>query len=453
MQPDQLAAPTGAELLAWERMVQDVAIYGPISLTTSLRRRCALIVADTLGVITAGARTPEVHALVARRGQPLFELPHGGTTIIGHPATATDPVSAAFVNATSGTFLELDEGIRPTGHPSIQVAPAALAVAEATGAHGDRFLRAFAAGYEVVARLFQAYEVTYPLHPHGNLGAVGAAVSAALLAGTDPLRAARIAATSPLLSLWDACHEGATARNSYTGHAAALGVRSIQLDRAGFTGSSATLETAFGRVAGRPRDLEALCVDPSQPLAHHKENYLKVYSACALVHGGLEGAMQLGPIDVDRIGSIRVATVRNNHKVLQQPRPNDLSARFSLPYAVAHGLMRGTTGLDFAYHTDVAELARRVEITFPEVLESSWPRHAPTVVSVEVDGALREVRVDDPLGHYSRPLTDADVRSKFASLVAHPAADRVFDAVLGLADDAPVAAVLQAFDQRMPGSM
>lgn len=444
-------APTRTDgPLPWEGMVRDIARHGPPALTLHEARRCALLLADTLGVIAAGARSPEVSALVRRSGEPLMELPTGRATIIGHPDVTTDPVSAAFVNATSGTFLELDEGVRPTGHPAIQVAPAALAVAESTNSNGLELLRAFAAGYEVVARLFQAYELPYPLHPHGNLGAIGAAVAAALLAGTDPLRAAQVAATSPLLSMWDACHEGATARNSYTGYAASLGVRSIQLDRAGFVGSSSAIDTAFGSFVGRPRQPDALRVDPGRPLLHLTDNYLKVYSACALVHGGLEAAMRLGPIAPSRIGAIRIETVRNNRKVVQQPRANDLSARFSLPYAVAYGLIRGRTGLSFSFEAAIAELARRAEITFPDDLEACWPDHAPTVVHVEVDGQSRTVRVDDPLGHYSQPLSDADIRAKFDTLVEVPDATGAFDRVLELAEGGSVAVALEALAGRAP---
>jgi len=60
----------------------------------------------------------------------------------------------------------------------------------------------------------------YPVHSHGHLGAVGAAVAVARLDGEDPLAVASIAAGTPLLTSWQPCYEGATVRNTFIGYAA-----------------------------------------------------------------------------------------------------------------------------------------------------------------------------------------------------------------------------------------
>ncbi len=88
-------------------------------------------VADTLGVIFAEGERPEIEALV-RSNDPLFPALSGGAAQILVPGLpGADPTAAAFVNATAGTFLELDEEYRPTGHPAMHVVPAALAAAQA----------------------------------------------------------------------------------------------------------------------------------------------------------------------------------------------------------------------------------------------------------------------------------------------------------------------------------
>lgn len=115
------------------------------------------VLADTLGVIFGGGKRPEIEALVRGNG-PLFPAPAGGTAqllVSGMPGT--DPTAAAFVNATAGTFLELDEGFRPTGHPSVHVVPATLAAAQALHTTGREFLTAVLSGYEATARLFEGF--------------------------------------------------------------------------------------------------------------------------------------------------------------------------------------------------------------------------------------------------------------------------------------------------------
>ena len=201
---------------------------------------------------------------------------------------ARTPTSAAFVNATAGTFLELDEGYRPTGHPSIHVLPTALAAAQVLHASGRELMATFLSGYEVTACLFEAYRPTYPLHPHGHFGAVGAAVAAACLRGVDALEPAAIAATLPLLPTWQLRTEGATARNAYTGAAAAVGLTANRLAAAGFTGSREAREAAFGGLVGELVTPEALSTPVDPENLRITCNYMKPHSACALSHSALD---------------------------------------------------------------------------------------------------------------------------------------------------------------------
>src|SRR5262245_54118265 len=99
------------------------------------------VVADTVGVIRAGARSPEVRSAVDLDIEEGVASPHGSghehrdppgwqATVLTTPLARTSVANAAFWNATAGTYLELDEGMRPTGHPAMHVLPAAVAVAE-----------------------------------------------------------------------------------------------------------------------------------------------------------------------------------------------------------------------------------------------------------------------------------------------------------------------------------
>lgn len=384
-------------------------------------RHSRVVVADTVGVIVAGSRRAEIRALAAGLGRP------GPASLVGIGATASGE-DAAFINATAGTFLELDEGMRPTGHPAIHVVPAALAAAEIRGADLGQFLRAVIAGYEVTGRLFRAYRLTYPVHPHGHFGAIGAAVAVALLEDIDAVSAAQVAATTPLLSTWGPCYEGATARNTYTGQAAQSGLRACRLAVAGFTGSGVALDESFGIIAGDLVDVGALTagLDPSG-LAIQR-NYFKRHSACALTHAALDAVLSLRPRVGDsgeaiaaRTDTVLVETVRNNLKIARAAEPNSLSTRFSLPYAVAVGLLVGSTGVDdFEYRDDVAELAERVQVVVAEDLETGWPVNSAARVTIRAGGESFTRTLANPRGHHSDPLTESELATKFVGLVAHP---------------------------------
>jgi 2-methylcitrate dehydratase PrpD len=403
------------------------------------------VIADTLGVVFGGGKRPEIEALV-RGDDQLFRAPSEGTAqllVSGMPAA--DPTSAAFVNATAGTFLELDEGCRPTGHPSIHVLPAALAAAQSLHASGRELMMAFLSGYEVTARLFEAYRLTYPLHPHGHFGAVGAAVAVARLRGVDPLEPAAIAITLPLLPVWQPCTEGATARNAYTGTAAAVGLTANRLATAGFTGSREARDAAFGGLVGqlvRPEALSA-SVDPEN--LRIARNYMKLHSACALSHSALDAVLALDSLPMaEEVEGVEVETVSNNLKIAGQARPNDLSTRFSLPYAVAAAIVHGHTRPEaFVPEKRVAELAKRVEVCAAEDLEDAWPDAAPARVRIRTRTGAYAERVDNPRGHHSNPASPAQLRSKFELLVGGAEPGRLYERLLGIRDVEDVASLFE----------
>lgn len=385
-----------------------------------VRAHCTRVVADTLGVVLGGGRRPEITAFV-RGSDALFpSLSDGAAELLVPGFPGAEPVAAAFVNATAGTFLELDEGYRPTGHPAMHVVPAALASAQALHASGREFVAAVLGGYEVTARLFEAYELAYPLHPHGHFGAVGAAVAVSRLSGADPIEPARIASTLPLLPVWQPCFEGATARNAYTGAASAMGLTANRMAAAGFTGSREAQGAAFGELVGRLRDPQALAepVDPKN--LRITCNYLKLHSACALTHSALDAVLALGPPPAERVTAVEVETVSNNMKVARSARPNDLSTRFSLPYAVAAAVVHGHTGPG-AFEPDkrVTELSERVMVRTREDLDGLWPGAAPAIVTVHTNDDTLSHRVDNPHGHHSDPAGPQELRAKFEGLAGN----------------------------------
>ncbi|MDQ3301848.1 MAG: MmgE/PrpD family protein [Actinomycetota bacterium] len=426
------------------RTLTSSAVGLPLDLVSpEIRRHAARVIADTIGVALGGGKRPEIRSFV-RGEEPLFTPLSGGDAQLFVPGLpGTDPATAAFVNATAGTFLELDEGYRPTGHPAMHVVPAALAAAQVLRSTGREFLTAVLAGYEVTARLFEAYRLIYPLHPHGHFGAVGAAVAVARLRNADPEEPAAIAATLPLLPVWQPCYEGATTRNAYTGTAAMIGVNANRMAAAGFTGSREAQSVAFGELVGElvnpgvltePVDLENLRIT---------RNYLKLHSACALSHSALDAVLTLGSLSAEEIESVEVETVSNNMKISRLARPNDLSTRFSLPYAVAAAIVYGHTGPEaFVPDKRVFELAERVEVRTAEDLEDAWPTSAPARVTVRRRGEDRAHQVDNPRGHHANPVRPEELRNKFMMLAGENA-DSLYERLLALEEVQDMARIFE----------
>lgn len=398
-----------------------------------VKAHAARTVADTIGVMLGGGKRPEVKEFIRGDGKLFPPLPGGSSRLLTAGFPGADPETAAFVNATAGTFLELDEGCRPTGHPAMHVVPAALAAAQALRASGGEFLAAVLGGYEVTARLFETFRLRYPLHPHGHFGAVGAAVAVARLRGEDPRGPAAVAATLPLLPVWQACFDGATARQAYTGTASALGIKANRLSSAGFTGSWNSLAVAFGELVGEILDQTPLEREIDPKTLAITRNYLKLHSACALSHSALDAVFALGPPPAEKVEAVEIETISNNMKIARHAEPNDLSTRFSLPYAVAAALVHGHTGpAAFVPDERVARLARRVEVRTAPDLEDEWPLAAPARVTISLSGEEKSFRVDNPRGHHAYPASPGELAAKFRSLAGVEDPGRLYERLLSI---------------------
>jgi 2-methylcitrate dehydratase PrpD len=147
----------------------------------------------------------------------------------------------------------------------------------------------------------------------------------------------------------------------------------------------------------------------------------------------------------EAVEGVEVETVSNSLKIAQQARPNDLSTRFSLPYAVAAAIVHGHTRPEaFAPDERVAKLAERVEVRAADDLENSWPVAAPARVTVRAHDRTRTNRVDNPRGHHSNPAAPNELRAKFELLVGGDAG-RLYQRLLSVEDVDDMATLFGGF--------
>ena len=131
--------------------------YDDIPERTRLVARCAIL--DTLGCGVYGYRTPWATLLLqwARAGAGKAEA-----TVWGDRMPGLRVADAALVNGTSAHAFELDDYHNAKLHPGAVVVPAAVAMAEKTGADGAALVTAIVAGYEVMIRTSLALNPRLP---------------------------------------------------------------------------------------------------------------------------------------------------------------------------------------------------------------------------------------------------------------------------------------------------
>jgi 2-methylcitrate dehydratase PrpD len=384
------------------------------------RTRLALL--DCIGAIAAGAQEAEMGALagrmIAREGM-------GDAPVIGLPHAAR-PGTAAFLNGTAGTMLELDEGNQyARGHPAIHVVPALLAAPRGDGA---ALLVALAIGYEFGARVGVASRLNVAMHPHGTWGTLGAAMGVAKLHGASAAEfrgAVNMAASLGLATSRKTMLEGGTVRNTYAGVSNMLGLTVWDLVRSGFEGERDGVGTVFGQVAAsdfRPEEMVAE-LGTRWEVAR---NYFKRHAACRYTHGALDALAQIvartGPLQPDGVRAVEVDTYVWAAQLDSPLAPNMLAAKFSIPFALATTIAHGAATVP-AFRGPAREnpavqaLARRVTVNEDPALTAMLPGLRPARLRVTLaDGSVHEASVTTNRGDTEDPYAEAEVCAKFHEL-------------------------------------
>ena len=196
------------------------------------------------------------------------------------------------------------------------------------------------------------------------------------------------------------------------------------------SGAQATFEGADGflRVYLRNAcDVEVLRDGLGQRYEFSQLSY-KPYPCCRFNHSAIGAALALRDAAdgrMDGVMRVRVGLNRQAYEAVctpiemrKAPRTN-VQAQFSIPYTVAAALVDGSVGLTHfseasLQRQDIRAMAQKVEPYIDDDIERDFGRNvSPASVALEMeDGQTHRVRVDIPLGHPSRPMSEADFDAK-----------------------------------------
>ena len=404
--------------------LQDFAQFAATAVPDeTARAKTALILADTLAAIVGGAVEPDVTALRTR----LAAQAPGPCAVIGG-GMAANATTAALLNGTAGTTLEMDEGHQfAKGHPGIHVIPAALAEAVQHRLTGAELIDAIAVGYEAAARVGTATRLRGSMHPHGTWGAIGAAVAVLRLRGAGPERmveamnmAANLGSTSSRRTML----EGGTVRNLLAGVANQMGLLAADLAETGFTGDHDGVGHVFGKVSGESFDPAVMVRDLGAPWEVMR-NYFKMHSCCRFNHAALDALDMIRrehAVDPAAVESVAVESYAFAAE-LDDPAPrNVLAAKFSIPFAVATSLVTGSTKVgsftgDRVADPSIRALAAKVTVAEDPAMSARLPDHRPARVTLRMtDGASLSAETETNRGDWTDPYGVDEIKDKYMSL-------------------------------------
>lgn len=384
------------------------------ALPLDVETRARWLVLDTLGCAIAGSRSSTVRSWLDRHG--LSDDPYG-TPADGRSGADVGPAIALAMGACWDEACEGHAGAH--GRPGI-AALGAIWPSVPLMSVGD-LLRAVVVGYEVGARMGAALRIAPGMHVDANWPSLGAAAAAACALGLDPpeiVGAVGIAACQLPVSLYRPVETGDTARNTYLGHAALLGLMAAQSSAVGISAPRDAVET-YARVAhGRP----AVAMPDGAGSSEILNGYFKEYAAVRHVHYAARAAAELRvDVELEDIRSIELWTypeaiqycgIRDPHAPLQ--------AQFSLSFGVAAMLRFGR--LDPAVYRDPEfddPLLRSLEAKVVIHDEPGWAgRRAARLRLTRDDGQTSETSTFAVRGDASMPWSEATLTDKFLAYCA-----------------------------------
>lgn len=462
-----------------------VARLRPSQVPPAVSLRARHLMLDAIGCGFAARREP----FAASFSASLAELsgPGGSASgrsgVVGHSARMSLRDAALFNGMLMHGLDYDDTHTAGVVHLTVGVLPAVLALASQRGLSGEQMLTAYIAAIEAGARIASAVRGGFHaqgFHPTGIVGTFASALAAGRLMGLDADRLvhAQGAALSLTSGSLQFIEDGAWTKRVHPGWAAQAGLTAASFAAHGVVAPQAPyvgrygLYRSFLNAAGTAQlDLSLATAGLSSDGAitdwELPNIAVKPFAMCHFVHAATDAAIALHGrgLDADAIERIEVLVPQAAVELVCEPADrkrlpqNEYDAKFSLPYAVTSGLLRGRLGLaelrpEAYLGPEARALMARVHYSVDP--DSTFPRHYSGEVRVTLrDG--RELRQREAInrGHADRPLDNDEVQAKFMENAtlhfpeAHACAVR--DALLGLDTLADVRTLERLLAQDPPG--
>ena len=348
----------------------------------------------------------------------------GRATVVASGLRASASL-AALANGTMAHALDYDDVGLQIGHPSVAVIPAALAVAEETGAGGRELLDAIVLGFEIASRIGtgagrDAYRKGY--HGTSIYGVFGAAAAAGRLLGltVEQLRFAFGIAGSEASGV--RANFGTMTKPLHAGSCGRSGVVAALLAKTGFTADPNIIETMLGYgdvILGKGSyDLDKMTAGLGERFAVERGVDIKKFPCCYGNHRTLDAIFDLMAehgLRAEDVANVTVDVPVTLPELLIYPRPETgLQGKFSLQYNVAAALVdRAVTRASF---TDEQVRRPRIRETIEKVTVNAQEGWDPNLIRMQVTTTGGQVYTREQReikGSSEDPLSREDLLAKF----------------------------------------
>jgi 2-methylcitrate dehydratase PrpD len=431
-----MTSPSLPQTAVAEELAQSIAALDAAELPQAVRRKCEELLIDVVGLALTARSEDYVQSVLAACDDD------GPCTAIGHMRTLS-AAAAALVNGTAIHGEDFDDTFEggPV-HAGAVIVPAVLAACERHGRDGRAALLGIAAGVETMCRLsLVAPTRTHKagFHPTAVFGTIGAAAGVGAALGLSPRQLVDALGNAGSMAggIIEYLAEGAWTKRLHAGWAAQAGMRAALLGRAAFLGPRTVFEGSHGF-------FHAFAHTNAGDFAAITENFgtqwvtetlaFKPYPCGTMTHPYIDCARRLSQrvkADdvVEMICDVGEGTVHRLWEPLaaKQRPANGYAGKFSTPYCIAAGFVRGQKNLsvglsDFsdAAVRDPAVLALAAKVRYRIDPQNPYPKNFTGHIRATLrDGSVIEERQPHMRGGAHEPLTRADIEEKFLLNARH----------------------------------
>lgn len=428
------------------KFFEDIAVLCRQSMPEKIFLKGRQSLLDYIAVICAGVKFQETKL----KDYFAFAEPESGNFKAIGTGKSLALKEAVFLNGLNAHALDFDDGtnsgIIHLGSPIFSLL---IPLAQRYDITVDEMLKAAIIGYETsytMAVSIQPGHKAMGYHATGTCGVLGATVAAAYMLGfTDEERfrafSTACVSASGMLKVLD---DGSELKPYNVAKTALLALASLQLAKAGFKASPDPLggNRGFFKMMTGHEDVEMKPVLLNGTYAIMK-SYTKPYASCRYTHPAVEAAIHLRNKYNIKIQDIKNITVRTYSLAVSGHDHVDIlgsySAKMSIPYSLAAGLMFGKAGLqefseETVKNTNLLDLTRKVHVVPDEGLSKVFPEIQAAIVDIETGSGTVTERVDFPKGEPENPLSDQEFRDRYDALMGYAnidasISDKVFDSI------------------------
>ncbi len=399
----------------------------PAALPVAMADMCDAVLMDVAGLCVAARNSDYLQAALRATGES------GECTLIGHVG-GYNVATAALCNGIAAHGEDFDDTFEggPV-HAGAVIIPALLATAEQHRLAGGDLARGIAVGCEVMCRLClvapkRVHKAGFhPTAVFGTLGAAAGVSSALRLDNAQWFNALGIAG-SMASGIIEYLAEGAWTKRMHPGWAAQAGYRAARMAQAGFTGPRTLFDGEHGFfhafANGDGCDFTAM-LDGAGKQWLAADIAFKPYACGTMAHPYVDCARKLVAEGVrpDDVTAIECKTAEGIVHRLWEPLmakqnpPNGYAAKFSIPYAIAVGMLRGDAGLidyEEAVVHDPAVRALAGKVRYVVDPDNPYPRQFTGHVRVTLDtGEVREAAQGHFRGGREEPMSAVALEAKF----------------------------------------